>query len=155
MCPFMGRCGRLSARPDLGLEQSSRVVVGGGSAKEEGSKSPQCWAEVGQGLALLQHAAWGIKAPAATRDGDAAVKGTEAATAALYSHRYRAFRDRDGNLTLTYWQLLAVRLGFVIMFEVPAAGPGLSAGAGGEDLPPRPTCTSPLTSSTWFSLLDV
>ncbi|XP_065700767.1 anoctamin-7 [Patagioenas fasciata] len=31
--------------------------------------------------------------------------------------RYRAFRDRDGNLTLTYWQLLAVRLGFVILFE--------------------------------------
>ncbi|XP_065496258.1 anoctamin-7 [Caloenas nicobarica] len=31
--------------------------------------------------------------------------------------RYRAFRDRDGNLTLTYWQLLAVRLGFIIVFE--------------------------------------
>ncbi|KFQ75763.1 Anoctamin-7, partial [Phoenicopterus ruber ruber] len=31
--------------------------------------------------------------------------------------RYRAFRDRDGNLTLTYWQLLAIRLGFVIVFE--------------------------------------
>ncbi|GAB0193336.1 anoctamin-4 [Grus japonensis] len=31
--------------------------------------------------------------------------------------RYRAFRDRDGNLTLTYWQLLAIRLGFIIMFE--------------------------------------
>lgn len=35
MCPCMGRCGRLAARPDLGLEQSSRVVVGGGSAKEQ------------------------------------------------------------------------------------------------------------------------
>ncbi|XP_074449128.1 anoctamin-7 [Larus michahellis] len=31
--------------------------------------------------------------------------------------RYRAFRDRDGNLTLTYWQLLAIRLGFIIAFE--------------------------------------
>ncbi|KAM9279352.1 anoctamin-7 isoform 3-T3 [Morus bassanus] len=31
--------------------------------------------------------------------------------------RYRAFRDRDGNLTLTYWQLLAIRLGFIITFE--------------------------------------
>ncbi|XP_035755956.1 anoctamin-7 [Egretta garzetta] len=31
--------------------------------------------------------------------------------------RYRAFRDRDGNLTLTYWQLLAIRLGFIIVFE--------------------------------------
>ncbi|NXA21914.1 ANO7 protein, partial [Ibidorhyncha struthersii] len=31
--------------------------------------------------------------------------------------RYRAFRDQDGNLTLTYWQLLAIRLGFIIMFE--------------------------------------
>ncbi|XP_013041644.3 anoctamin-7 [Anser cygnoides] len=31
--------------------------------------------------------------------------------------RYRAFRDQDGNLTLTYWHLLAVRLGFVIVFE--------------------------------------
>ncbi|XP_061861304.1 anoctamin-7 [Colius striatus] len=31
--------------------------------------------------------------------------------------RYRAFRDRDGNLTVTFWQLLAVRLGFIIVFE--------------------------------------
>ncbi|NXQ81864.1 ANO7 protein, partial [Nyctibius grandis] len=31
--------------------------------------------------------------------------------------RYRAFRDQDGNLTLTYWQLLAIRLGFTIVFE--------------------------------------
>uniref|UniRef100_A0A8C3KA56 Anoctamin n=1 Tax=Calidris pygmaea TaxID=425635 RepID=A0A8C3KA56_9CHAR len=31
--------------------------------------------------------------------------------------RYRAFRDRDGNFTLTHWQLLAVRLGFIIVFE--------------------------------------
>ncbi|NXT49923.1 ANO7 protein, partial [Pluvianellus socialis] len=31
--------------------------------------------------------------------------------------RYRAFRDQDGNLTLTYWQLLAIRLGFIIVFE--------------------------------------
>uniref|UniRef100_A0A8B9M6C1 Anoctamin n=1 Tax=Accipiter nisus TaxID=211598 RepID=A0A8B9M6C1_9AVES len=31
--------------------------------------------------------------------------------------RYRAFRDQNGNLTLTYWQLLAVRLGFIIVFE--------------------------------------
>ncbi|NXF34107.1 ANO7 protein, partial [Nyctibius bracteatus] len=31
--------------------------------------------------------------------------------------RYRAFRDRDGNLTVTYWQLLAIRLGFTIVFE--------------------------------------
>ncbi|NXC72478.1 ANO7 protein, partial [Anhinga anhinga] len=31
--------------------------------------------------------------------------------------RYRAFRDQDGNLTLTYWQLLAIRLGFIITFE--------------------------------------
>ncbi|NXT95882.1 ANO7 protein, partial [Anhinga rufa] len=31
--------------------------------------------------------------------------------------RYKAFRDRDGNLTLTYWQLLAIRLGFIITFE--------------------------------------
>ncbi|NXC37579.1 ANO7 protein, partial [Penelope pileata] len=31
--------------------------------------------------------------------------------------RYRAFRDRDGRLTSTYWHLLAIRLGFVIVFE--------------------------------------
>ncbi|PKU43148.1 anoctamin-7 [Limosa lapponica baueri] len=31
--------------------------------------------------------------------------------------RYRAFRDQDGNFTLTHWQLLAVRLGFIIVFE--------------------------------------
>ncbi|NXQ94870.1 ANO7 protein, partial [Sagittarius serpentarius] len=39
---------------------------------------------------------------------------------ALQNHttcRYRAFRDRDGNLTLTYWQLLAICLGFIILFE--------------------------------------
>lgn len=52
-----------------------------------------------------------------------AKKGTEAATTVLWSHRYRAFRDRNGNLTLTYWQLLAVRLGFIIVFEVAAAEP--------------------------------
>ncbi|XP_067158189.1 anoctamin-7 isoform X2 [Apteryx mantelli] len=31
--------------------------------------------------------------------------------------RYRAFRDQDGNLSLTYWHLLAIRLGFIIVFE--------------------------------------
>lgn len=51
------------------------------------------------------------------------MKRTEAVTAPLCSHRYRAFRDRDGNLTLTYWQLLAIRLGFIIVFEVLAAEP--------------------------------
>lgn len=40
-----------------------------------------------------------------------------AVMAARGFYRYRAFRDQDGNLTLTYWHLLAVRLGFVIVFE--------------------------------------
>ncbi|XP_043926264.1 anoctamin-7 [Protopterus annectens] len=31
--------------------------------------------------------------------------------------RYRAQRDQDGNRTLVYWNLLAIRLGFVILFE--------------------------------------
>lgn len=31
--------------------------------------------------------------------------------------RYRDFRDSDGNHTSFYWQLFAVRLGFVIVFE--------------------------------------
>ncbi|XP_036388323.1 anoctamin-7 isoform X2 [Megalops cyprinoides] len=31
--------------------------------------------------------------------------------------RYKAFRDSDGNYTLFYWELLAVRLGFIIAFE--------------------------------------
>ncbi|XP_043917785.1 anoctamin-7-like isoform X2 [Protopterus annectens] len=31
--------------------------------------------------------------------------------------RYKAFRDDDGNLTLFYWKLLAIRLGFIIAFE--------------------------------------
>ncbi|OCT56954.1 hypothetical protein XELAEV_18004192mg [Xenopus laevis] len=31
--------------------------------------------------------------------------------------RYKAFRDEDGNYTLFYWKLLAVRLGFIIAFE--------------------------------------
>ncbi|KAM9231033.1 LOW QUALITY PROTEIN: anoctamin-7 [Leptosomus discolor] len=29
----------------------------------------------------------------------------------------RVFRDRDVNLTLTYWQLLAILLGFIVVFE--------------------------------------
>ncbi|NXJ67591.1 ANO7 protein, partial [Rostratula benghalensis] len=41
----------------------------------------------------------------------------KAVTAAFRSPRYREFRDQEGNLTLTYWQLLAIRLGFVIVFE--------------------------------------
>lgn len=32
--------------------------------------------------------------------------------------RYKAFRDDNGNYTLVYWELLAVRLGFIIAFEV-------------------------------------
>ncbi|XP_041860974.1 anoctamin-7 isoform X2 [Melanotaenia boesemani] len=31
--------------------------------------------------------------------------------------RYKAFRDNSGNYTLFYWELLAVRLGFIIAFE--------------------------------------
>ncbi|XP_059806917.1 anoctamin-7-like isoform X1 [Hypanus sabinus] len=31
--------------------------------------------------------------------------------------RYREFRDTNGHLTLTYWNLMAVRFGFVIVFE--------------------------------------
>lgn len=33
------------------------------------------------------------------------------------SCRYTAYRDSKGNLTLFYWELLAIRLGFVIIFE--------------------------------------
>ncbi|XP_060540526.1 anoctamin-7-like isoform X1 [Pantherophis guttatus] len=31
--------------------------------------------------------------------------------------RYKAFRDAQGNYTLFYWKLLAIRLGFIIAFE--------------------------------------
>ena len=31
--------------------------------------------------------------------------------------RYRGFRDENGKFTTFYWRLLAVRLGFVILFE--------------------------------------
>uniref|UniRef100_UPI00398F023B anoctamin-7-like n=1 Tax=Pristiophorus japonicus TaxID=55135 RepID=UPI00398F023B len=31
--------------------------------------------------------------------------------------RYREFRDPNGHLSITYWNLLAIRLGFVILFE--------------------------------------
>lgn len=34
------------------------------------------------------------------------------------SCRYFAFRDPNGQLTEFYWQLLGLRLGFVIVFEV-------------------------------------
>ena len=33
-------------------------------------------------------------------------------------YRYREFRDESGELTIFYWQLLCIRLGFVIVFEV-------------------------------------
>lgn len=36
----------------------------------------------------------------------------------LFIFRYKAFRDNYGNYTLFYWELLAVRLGFIIAFEV-------------------------------------
>lgn len=32
--------------------------------------------------------------------------------------RYRAFRDAEGNFTPTHWKILAVKLAFVICFEV-------------------------------------
>ncbi|KAL7976188.1 hypothetical protein Chor_008285 [Crotalus horridus] len=32
--------------------------------------------------------------------------------------RYKAFRDAHGNYTLFYWKLLAIRLGFIIAFEI-------------------------------------
>uniref|UniRef100_A0A3Q2PEP6 Anoctamin n=1 Tax=Fundulus heteroclitus TaxID=8078 RepID=A0A3Q2PEP6_FUNHE len=34
-----------------------------------------------------------------------------------YPRCYKAFRDNDGSYTLFYWELLAVRLGFIIAFE--------------------------------------
>jgi hypothetical protein len=33
-------------------------------------------------------------------------------------HRYRDFRDENGVLTPFFWKLLALRLFFVILFEV-------------------------------------
>lgn len=33
-------------------------------------------------------------------------------------NRYKEFRDEKGEYTLFYWHLLAVRLAFVILFEV-------------------------------------
>ena len=32
--------------------------------------------------------------------------------------RYRAFRDSEGSFTPTHWKILAVKLAFVIVFEV-------------------------------------
>uniref|UniRef100_H3ADU6 Anoctamin n=1 Tax=Latimeria chalumnae TaxID=7897 RepID=H3ADU6_LATCH len=32
--------------------------------------------------------------------------------------RYKAYRDNDGSYSLTYWNLLAVRLSFIVVFEV-------------------------------------
>lgn len=42
--------------------------------------------------------------------------------------RYRAFREDDGHYSQTYWNLLAIRLAFVIVFEVAGAPPGPSVG---------------------------
>lgn len=36
----------------------------------------------------------------------------------LFLIRYPEFRDEQGHFTSFYWHLLALRLGFVIMFEV-------------------------------------
>jgi len=36
----------------------------------------------------------------------------------VVSSRYKAFRDAEGNTTEFYWQLLCIRLVFVILFEV-------------------------------------
>lgn len=41
------------------------------------------------------------------------------------SRRYKDFRDNNGKFTLFYWELLAIRLGFIIAFEV-GAPPGIS-----------------------------
>lgn len=32
--------------------------------------------------------------------------------------RYRAFRDEEGNFTITHWKILALKFAFVIIFEV-------------------------------------
>ncbi|KAI5095678.1 anoctamin-7 [Silurus meridionalis] len=37
--------------------------------------------------------------------------------------RYKAFRDENGKYTLVYWELLAVRLGFIIAFEMSSSSP--------------------------------
>lgn len=39
----------------------------------------------------------------------------------ILCRRYKAFRDNSGNYSLFYWELLAVRLGFIIAFEVRRA----------------------------------
>lgn len=36
----------------------------------------------------------------------------------VFFFRYKAYRDNNGNYSLFYWELLAVRLGFIIAFEV-------------------------------------
>lgn len=36
----------------------------------------------------------------------------------LFFCRYKDFRDNNGKYTLFYWELLAIRLGFIIAFEV-------------------------------------
>lgn len=41
--------------------------------------------------------------------------------------RYRAFRDDDGHYSPTYWTLLAIRLAFVIVFEVSKASESSSS----------------------------
>ncbi|XP_069040094.1 anoctamin-7 isoform X2 [Lepisosteus oculatus] len=57
------------------------------------------------------------------RDLHGYVNFTLAEAPASYTHanhtgcRYKAFRDSDGSYTLFYWELLAVRLGFIIVFE--------------------------------------
>lgn len=34
------------------------------------------------------------------------------------SRRYKDFRDNNGKYTLFYWELLAIRLSFIVAFEV-------------------------------------
>lgn len=100
-------------------------------------------AEAGQRLVLPHSMALGWKHREPLQQWAAVmptVKQTEAVTAAHRSHRYRAFRDQANNLTLTYWQVLAIRLGFITMFKVPAADALQGTQSIVLHLSPQPTC---------------
>lgn len=64
------------------------------------------------------------------------------------SRRYRAFREDDGQYSRTYWHLLAIRLAFVIVFEVAGplpsplrASPAVPQPLHGAPHPPSPLLT--------------
>uniref|UniRef100_A0A2R9CR59 Anoctamin n=1 Tax=Pan paniscus TaxID=9597 RepID=A0A2R9CR59_PANPA len=70
--------------------------------------------DIGIWFHILPRARW--RGPRAHED-ERHLPSQHSALASCVCCRYRAFRDDDGHYSQTYWNLLAIRLAFVIVFE--------------------------------------